>query len=76
MSNFFIMLFGIIHLFAIAGGLWFWILTAVSLYRNRPLSGDDDEHCCENCQSYKICVDLMGDCLPDYPCAYWEKKKS
>ena len=26
MSNFFIMLFGIIHLFAIAGGLWFWIL--------------------------------------------------
>lgn len=75
MSNFFIMFCVIVHFFSFVGGLWFFLLTAVMFYRNRNQTGDADEHRCENCQGYKICVDLMADCLPDYPCAYWEKKK-
>ena len=30
---------------------------------------------CRNCQSYETCMAVMDGDLPDYPCAYWEKKK-
>lgn len=73
--NAFIMISGILEFLGIAGGIGFWIYMAVQFYRNRPLTEKEKTELCESCQNYETCVAVMEDCLPDYACAYWKKKK-
>ena len=73
--NAFIMISGILEFLGIAGGIGFWVFFCFWLYQHRPQSVVEDCRSCGNCQSYKTCVEVMAGDLPDYPCAYWEKKK-
>lgn len=66
---------GYVDFFATLGGIGFLVYFGVELYRNRPLSEREQRKLCESCQSYDTCAAVMQDCLPDYACGYWEKKK-
>lgn len=78
MNNFvnaFIMIGGIIHFLAVAGGIGFWVFFCFWMYQHRPLTEEEKTERCESCQSYDTCAAVMEDCLPDYACGYWKKKK-
>lgn len=70
-----IMIGGILEFLGIVGGIGFWIYVAVKLYQNRPLTEKEVKAMCESCQSYETCAAVMEDCLPDFACGYWKKKK-
>ena len=50
------------------------ILVLLTLSRIMPRSIVED-HGCQSCNNYETCAAVMQDCLPDFPCAYWQKKK-
>ena len=70
-----IMIGGILEFLGIVGGISFLLYMAVKLYQHRPLTEEEKTERCESCQSYDTCAAVMEDCLPDYACAYWKKKK-
>lgn len=57
------------------GGLGFLVWLLVGFYRDRPLSDKEKQKRCKSCSSYETCAAVMQDCLPDFACAYWQKKK-
>ena len=73
--NFAIMFCGILEFLGIVGGISFLVWFAVDLWQNRPLTEEEKVRRCESCRSYETCAAVMEDCLPDYACAYWKKKK-
>ena len=73
--NFSIMFHGILEFFGMVGGISFLVWFVVHLLKNRPLTEEEKVHQCESCQIYETCAAVMLDCLPDYPCAYYEEKK-
>ncbi len=66
---------GILQYLGMLGGLGFLVWFLVDLYRIRPLSEKEKQKRCESCSSYETCAAVMQDCLPDFACAYWQKKK-
>ena len=69
-----IMFFGLFEFFGILGGIGFLFYFFSRLLPDRRRNIPDKERC-ETCSNYRVCVDLMAGCMPDYACAYWEKKK-
>lgn len=66
---------GILQYFGMLGGLGFLVWLLVKLYHSLPLSDRQKVHQCESCSNYETCAAVMQDCLPDFACAYWQKKK-
>ena len=69
---------GYVDFFARLGGISFLVFIVYLSFkfcRHWPLSEREQRKQCESCQSYDTCAAVMEDCLPDYACAYWKKKK-
>ena len=70
-----IVLSSIIKFLGTLGGLAFLFCSIVDLWESRHQTPEEKPERCESCQNYETCEAVMQDCLPDFACAYWAKKK-
>ena len=71
-SSVFILISGLVDIFSTFGGIGFFVYFC---YYHLFDSKKEPEQKCGECKSYDVCFKLTDGCLPDFPCAYWEKKK-